>query len=139
MIRPDSLNITSDKKLFEYVVFLLIQGFSYTVVAVPQGTKLAWTSDRAFSIWRGSLKLAERRKVDQFIENFKEDAFREMKTRWAEDWKKSTRVDVHYFSMQPGCLLVFQADRLYHASIVPSTSKDTPRTLLVFHPLKCGM
>ena len=117
-------------------MFVLIQGFSYTVVAVPHGTKLPWTSDQEFSSWKASLSLAEGKRVDKFIKNFKEDALREMKTRWNKDWKKNASVDIHYFGMRPGCFLIFQANRLYHASIIPSTDKGALRTMLVFHPFK---
>ena len=124
-----------DASYFDFVIFMIVHFCTWVVIAVPKGSDVPVNSDKDFEIWHNGLSLDDQQEVDDFIERFRIKAPAEMNRRKDNHEPKITDVDVHIFRLDPGGFLVFNAHKLYHATITPYQDELNFRKFLALHVL----
>ena len=125
---------------FDYVVFAVVQHWTWVFIAVPKGhPKVPAHSNEDFDEWRHGRKEihgcrineADQEKIDKYYTKFEQEAPGAMNNKYPDETVDD--VDVYVFLLEPGGFLAFSAHKQYHSTV---TSHQTPvsyRELLALH------
>ena len=136
-----------DAAHFAYVVFTLLHGVTWAVVAVPEGKIVPEHSNKEFDTFvetnlrenESSAKVVidgieqdeTRAGIAKYFNTFMQDALYEMKKKD----KSIERVELYKFMLTPGGYLSFNAYECFHGTITFKQGVDGFRELLALHSM----
>ena len=119
-----------DTRYFNFVIFMVVQCWTWVLIAVPKGSSVADNCNDEFERWRAKQPAKDQEEINEYIKMFKRKAPGEMQKKFKEH---ITDVDVHIYRLDPGGYLTFKANMLYHSTLTPYQTSECFRQFLALH------